>query len=558
MIDKNIAIYSRKSKYSDKSESIDSQIEFCKTFAKSKYGNNIDFTIYIDEGFSGGSIERPQYKNLLLDIKNGHLDVLICYKIDRISRSFIDFANLQEIIAKYKVNIISASEGFDTSTPWGTSVLNILMIFAQLERNNVSERVRDTMLYYAKQGRWTGGLTPTGFESKSINYIDNFGQQKKMVILFPIDEEIKVIKIVYERYLQLQSLNKLEKWLIQNNYMSKKDNYFSTATIRELLRNPVYVVADKDIYNYFITNGSEICNPKDEFTGEFSLMPYNRTDKKTLKDKPIDKWILAISHHKGIISSTEWIQVQNLLKTNSTVMPRTGTAKLGLFSGLIICSNCGSIMRVKNGRFKKETGLQEFYYVCSLKEKSHKDKCNTKNLIGYNVEKTVLNYIQELGNFIKAFNIKLESQNIVHSKNSDIELIKNLQNELKHKNESIQNLLFQLSQNSESTAGKYITYQIENLDTQINEIKNNINNINLESESEKIKISDIEIIKEALLNILMINKINDYNIKHKLINILIKSMLWDGNTLTIKFNSKIYEQTLQTFNNNRQSSNTSC
>ncbi len=549
----NIAVYSRKSKYSDKSESVDSQIEFCKNFAKSKYGEHIDFTIYVDEGFSGGSTDRPQYKKLLSDIRKNNYDILMCYKIDRLSRSFIDFASLQELIIKYKINIISASEGFDTSTPWGTSVLNILMIFAQLERNNVSERIRDTMLHYAKQGRWTGGLTPTGFESKSINYTDNFGQEKKMVILSPIDEEIEIVKTVYQKYIEMQSLNGLEKWLIQNNFKSKKDNYFSVSTIRDLLRNPVYVVSDTSIYDYFISEGSEVCNPRESFTGEYSIMPYNRVDKKNFKNKPADEWIIAIGYHKGIISSKDWLYVQSLLKSNSMIMPRAGTAQFGLFSGLITCSHCGNLMRVKNGRFKKEIGLQEFYYICSLKERSHKDKCNVKNLVGYDIEKIVLNYLQELGNDMDIFNKQLEKNNIIYSKNNDsnLKLLEKLNSDLKLKEQSIQNLVFQLSQNSNSTAGKYITQQIELIDSEINQINGKISTIKLEIENEKNRELNIVALKEALSKVSMINEIDDYKLKRHLIKTLIESMVWDGNILTLNFKT---DEALQTFYDQRKSS----
>lgn len=534
-----IAIYTRKSKYSDKSESIESQIEFCKQFAKIHYPTINNIIVYSDEGFSGKNSDRPQYKKFLSDLKSKEFAALICYKIDRISRSLVDFTNLQEYLKKYDINIISASEGFDTSTPWGQAVLNILMIFAQLERNNVSERVKDTMLYYGRQGRWTGGLTPTGFESKSIQYKDSFGQDKKMVILSPIESEINIVKLIYQKYLDWQSLSMIETLLSQEGIKTKKDNYFSAATIRDILINPVYAAADKDVYNFFYEKGSEICNDEKEFDGNFSILPYNREDKKRLITKPVNEWIIAISRHKGVIKGSDWVEVQNILSKNKIKKPRIGTAQYGIFSGLIKCASCGSTMRIKNGRTKEDGKAKDFYYVCNLKEISHLKKCNMKNIIGHAMEPVILNFIEEYAKkgdlfekLIKENKIKNENLN-----NTKDDKLNNYKNKVKENEQAIKNLIFQMSKTSNASVGEYISEQISKLDEEITVLNEKIALISLELSEEKTNELNYLTLQKALTQIKEIEKIDDTKIKRNLMKQIIDYMEWDGQNLTINFKS---------------------
>lgn len=532
-----LAIYTRKSKYSDKSESIDSQINFCKQFAKVHYQDIENFEIYVDEGFSGKNSDRPQYKKLLNDLKTGEFKALICYKIDRISRSLVDFTNLQEYLKKYDINLISASEGFDTSTPWGQAVLNILMIFAQLERNNISERIKDTMLYYGRQGRWTGGLTPTGFKSKTITYKDSFDHEKNMVILCPVDEEIKTVKLIYEKYAQVQSLGVLESFLATEGIKTKKDNYFSASTIRDILINPVYAVADKNVYNFFLEKGSEICNDEKEFDGNFSILPYNREDKKRLLTKPVKDWIIAISRHKGIIDGEKWVEVQRILSENGSKKPRAGTAQYGIFSSLIKCANCGSTMRIKNGRTRNNGEFKEFYYMCNLKEITHLSKCKIKNIVGHEMEPIILNFIEEYAKSSNLFEELIKKSKVNNSNlyNEKQETLSNYKTELAEKEKAINNLISQMEQALDGAAGKYIIQQINKLDTEITALNEKIAIMTIELSEEKVIEFDYLALQRALMQITEIHKIKDTKIKRNLMKQIIDYMEWDGENLTIYF-----------------------
>lgn len=527
----HIAIYTRKSKYNDKSESTKSQEEFCKNFANMKYPNeNIVFSIYTDEGYSGADTTRPQYINLLKDIKNKMFDILITYKIDRISRSFIDFANLQQFLSKNSVDIISAAEGFDTSSPWGKSVLNILMVFAELERNNVSQRIKDTMTHYAKMGRWTGGLSPTGLKGKIINYKSENGIQKRMTVLTEIPEETKTIEFIYKKYTELKSLSKLCKCINKNGIKTKKGNEFSPSALRDILKNPVYAAADKNTYEYFSKLGCGIYADICKFNGHFGITVYNRFDKKHIKKQPPKNWIISVGNHKAIIKGKDWIETQKILNENSINIPRKGTAKLAVFSGMIYCKNCGSLMRVKNGRINKKTNKKEYYYVCSLKEKSHCTKCTMKNITGNQFEKQFYTFIKNYLNNYKSVCLKLKNLSVIKKNN-----LKNKENDYKKeislKKKSLDNLIIQLSQTSDITAGKYIASYINKLDIEICNLENKLKELSIDS---CVNNSDFKKILNVFESI-------DYlftlpaEIKNCIFKSIISKFEWDGKNIIIYF-----------------------
>ncbi len=566
-----IAIYTRKSKYSDKSESIDSQIEYCKKSAKLHFPDINDYEIYVDEGFSGGNIDRPEFKRMIEDIKKSkNFKALICYKIDRISRSLTDFTTLQQKLEKKDIHILSASEGFDTSTPWGVAVLNILMIFAQLERNNVSERIKDTMLHYAKSGRWTGGTTPLGFESKSITYRDNFNQEKNMTVLSPIKKEIEIVEIIFNKYIELRSLNSVVTYLVQNDIKTRKNFQFSVSTVRNILINPVYVIADIDSFNFFKRNNCDIYNDEKAFNSEYGVIPYNREDKKKNIEKPINEWLIAIGKHKGIIDGKTWVMVQNILKENSQKSPRLGTAKYGVLSGLIKCNNCGSTMRIKGGRINA-SGVQDFYYVCSLKETSKRKKCDIKNISGLKAEQTIIETLYEYSKNIP-FNSLIERNNIhiTYSNNDTKKNLDKLNLEINKIKIAIDNLLDKLSQSSDENVDKIIFNKLSELNKEQVALEDKKAILELEHNKEKINNLNLLSLQEAFKNIKDFNTIEDIKQKRNIIKLLIEEIDWNGEKMIIRFNTddsinfnKAMKQldsheNMWTFHSRRQSGSTFC
>lgn len=152
------AIYARQSVDKKDSISIESQIEFCKYELK---GGNCKE--YKDKGYSGKNTERPQFQQLMRDIESGLVRKVVVYKLDRISRSILDFAKMMDFFQKYEVEFVSSTEKFDTSTPMGRAMLNICIVFAQLERETIQKRVQDAWYSRCQRGFKMGGKTPTGF-----------------------------------------------------------------------------------------------------------------------------------------------------------------------------------------------------------------------------------------------------------------------------------------------------------------------------------------------------------------------------------------------------------
>ena len=135
--------------------------------------------VYEDEGFSGGNLERPQFKKMMNDAKAGKLSAIIVYRLDRISRNIGDFASLIEELNDLRISFVSIKEQFDTSSPMGRAMMYIASVFSQLERETIAERIRDNMHELSKTGRWLGGTTPTGYSSEQVQKVAVDGKVRK-------------------------------------------------------------------------------------------------------------------------------------------------------------------------------------------------------------------------------------------------------------------------------------------------------------------------------------------------------------------------------------------
>lgn len=209
-----VAIYSRKSKFTGKGESIANQIEECKKYCLymlHKAEENIAFTVYEDEGYSGKDLERPAMKKLLGEL--AQYDFFVCYRLDRVSRSVSDFSNFIKKLERADVEFISVSESFDTTKPMGRAMMNITSAFAELERDTITERIVDNMTALAKTGRWLGGTTPLGFESEKIHF-ERQGKARSYFKLTEKPKELDTVRQIYKKYLELGSLTKLSGFLL--------------------------------------------------------------------------------------------------------------------------------------------------------------------------------------------------------------------------------------------------------------------------------------------------------------------------------------------------------
>ena len=220
---KQYVIYSRKSKFTGKGESIENQIEMCRQYIATHFGEveAKRALVFEDEGFSGGNLERPQFKKMMKESQKTKFAAIVVYRLDRISRNIGDFAKLIEDLGDREIDFISIREQFDTSSPMGRAMMYIASVFSQLERETIAERIRDNMHELSKTGRWLGGTTPTGYESEAVTNVTIDGKTKKACKLKEIPEEIRLVELIYNKFLETGSLTKTDQYLLECQYKTK-------------------------------------------------------------------------------------------------------------------------------------------------------------------------------------------------------------------------------------------------------------------------------------------------------------------------------------------------
>ncbi len=227
------AIYTRKSSEEGldmEFNSLDAQREACEAYVTSQRceGWAAIRERYDDGGFSGGTLERPGLKQLLTDIEDGLIDVIVVYKIDRLSRSLMDFARLVEIFDRHSVTFISVTQSFNTTTSMGRLTLNILLSFAQFEREVIGERIRDKVAASRKRGMWMGGWAPMGYDVKD----------RKLVIN---QAEAATLRQIFERFVELGSATVLATELADKGVRNKRGRLIDKGFLYKLLNNRVYI-----------------------------------------------------------------------------------------------------------------------------------------------------------------------------------------------------------------------------------------------------------------------------------------------------------------------------
>lgn len=489
-----VAIYSRKSKFTGKGDSIENQIEMCKAHVQAHINKDAEFIIYEDEGFSGGNINRPEFKKLMNDARNKKIDLLICYRLDRISRNVSDFSSVLETLQENKVDFVSIKEQFDTSSPMGRAMIYIASVFAQLERETIAERVKDNMLEMAKNGKWTGGKIPLGFKSEKSYFYDDEGKKRQQTSLVHNTEDLEFVKFLYEKYLELGSLHKLEVYTHQNNIRSASGRLFEKSTLKLVLQNTIYVKANSNVIDYLQTKG---CRVYGEIDNEHSLLTYNKTEsvhkngKQTKANKSPSEMFAAVSSVIGYLEPELWLRVQYQFDKNRDTFPRLGKTHNSLLTGKIFCGSCKSRLIVQHGNVSAKTGKRHLYYNCYLKKVSKRQLCDVKNVKLERVEEAVLQTLKSL-----SYNKNLFLSNLknINSKDNNNELL-SLKKQLEEKNSQINVLVDKLSKDHDDLITDVLFSKITELKKECNIIENNINALkkeNLENENNKLEFSLVE------------------------------------------------------------------
>ena len=302
------AIYGRQSVDRQDSISIESQLEFCKFELKGAS----NYKEYTDKGYSEKNTDRPQFQQLVRDIEQGLIQRVIVYKLDRISRSIIDFSNMMEIFQKYNVEFVSSTEKFDTSTPMGRAMLNICIVFAQLERETIQKRVTDAYYSRCRKGFHMGGTASYGFKIEPT-VID--GINTKKLVIDPVESQH--IKLMYEMYADpSNSLGDIARHFTEQGIFIESDEIHKSS-LSDMMKSPHYVQADLAVYEFFKSQGADIANDAADFTGLNGCYLFQGRDVKIPKQTTAKDQVLVVAPHEGFIPSEIWLKVRARLMGNA-------------------------------------------------------------------------------------------------------------------------------------------------------------------------------------------------------------------------------------------------
>lgn len=340
------AIYTRKSTEHGlelEFNSLDAQREACEAYIRSQAAEGWKLLLnrYDDPAYSGGNLDRPALQTLLSDIKVGRIDIIVVYKIDRLTRSLSDFAKLIEIFDQHKVSFVAITQQFNTTSSMGRLTLNVLLSFAQFERELSSERVRDKIAASRKRGKWTGGGVPLGYDVKN----------KKLVIN---EVETLTVRRIFNLYLKQRSIGKLIQSLDQVGLVSKRRTVkgrdvgripFTHGPLAHLLKNRIYL--------------GEIAHHGNWFAGE----------------------------HEPLIEKGLFDQVQQLLQQQSITRRLRRTESGTLLSGILF-DDRGNRM---SPSFSTKKGVRYRFYISSAVLRSRKHEAGSLSRVpAHEIERAVI------------------------------------------------------------------------------------------------------------------------------------------------------------------------
>lgn len=390
------AIYARQSVDRIDSISIESQIEYCKYETR-----GASYRVYSDKGYSGKNTDRPEFQEMLAAIRRGEIKRVICYKLDRCSRSILDFANMIDEFQQYNVEFVSCTEKFDTASPMGRAMLNICIVFAQLERETIQQRVADAYRARSQRGFYMGGRIPYAFKLEP--YLLH-GKKTSRYAICP--DEADILRKIYNKYAYPQtSIGDVIQYLNENGLKNSrtKDGNWSKSYLSSILKNPIYVKADIDVYHFFKNQGTKVLNDPEEFIGTNGCYLFTDNTEKR-KQLSLEGHTLVIAPHQGFIPSDLWLKCRRKC-LNSKQIAKPIKAKNTWLAGKIKCPYCGYALVIKKWKNNR-------YYMCS-RHLNNKMLCaGVGGLIADDIEAIVLESVSEKTALLGNLSARTTSQNI--------------------------------------------------------------------------------------------------------------------------------------------------
>ena len=531
---KEFAIYSRKSKFTGKGESIGNQVELCREHIHARYGDSAaeNAAVFEDEGFSGGNLNRPGYQRMMKAAHEGKFRAIVVYRLDRISRNISDFSALIEELSRLKVDFVSIREQFDTGSPMGRAMMYISSVFSQLERETIAERIRDNMRELAKTGRWLGGATPTGYASESVRSVSVDGKTRKMCQLKLIPEEAEIVRDIYRLFAEYDSLTAVETELLRRQSVTKTGKNFTRFSIKNILQNPVYLTADADAYRYFADRQAEIFSTLSAFDGVHGILAYNRTDQEKGRAAiplPVNEWIITVGQHPGIIPAKTWIQVQESLERNKSKGYRKPRSNEALLTGLLFC-RCGSRMYPKLTKRMTADGKPIYTYVCKMKERSQRSRCNLRNANGNALDEGIIEEIKKLSGDDSHFIEQLEKSKRFYtgSRGQYDATLDELRKEYAENEKKITGLADSLADLGDGAARKRVAARIEELSRAGETLRVRIGELEGLTEQKALSDMEFDLMRQLLTNFR--DSIDAMSVAEKraAVRTLIRKVIWDG------------------------------
>lgn len=425
------AIYTRKSTEEGLNQafnSLDAQREAAEAYIASQRhdGWTLVPTQYSDGGYTGANIERPGVRQLLADIGTGQIDCVVVYKVDRLSRSLIDFARMMGLFEKHGVCFVSVTQQFNTNTPLGRLTLNILLSFAQFEREIISDRTRDKQVAARKKGKWTGGHILLGYDldSRAGKLVINPDEAERVREMFRLYLEGTSVQEIAQRFDKLGWRNK--QWTTQDGKL------YGGSPLR---RCHIYKLLGNIIYTGQVQVGNEV------FPGE----------------------------HDAIIDQRTFELAQVKLKDNAWKAGNPHRVKMdALLRGMIYCSCCGSGMYSTYSANKER---RYRYYVCYRSQQKLESYCTSRSVSAPSVEEAVVESIRRVGVHpdVLAETARATRQRLA-------EVVAGLREELSTMNGRVKNLKSQIARlrNREAARSTEIREQLAAAETRAEELRKEI------------------------------------------------------------------------------------
>ena len=343
------AIYARQSIDKKDSVSIEAQIEFCRKFAAE------NAQVFQDRGFSGKNIDRPAFRRLMEAVEAGQVGKIYVYRLDRFSRSISDFGQVWNTLEYHNVEFVSVTENFDTSSPMGRAMLNIVLVFAQLERETIAERVRDNYRHRFSLGAWPGGPAPYGFSLTKIT-----DEEGRKVSSLTANEFSAVVVRIFEQYAgDGASLRGVAQSLNQDGIPGPKRKTWDNVTLSRMIHSPLYVRATEDVYWWYLAKGLRPRQEPAAFDGVHACNVIGKRNRSKGKHQAPEEQYFSLSNHRGFIPAELWLHCQAKLEQNAQVA-QNAASRHSWLTGLLKCGSCGYAVKIV-----RDSRSGTYYLNCS-------------------------------------------------------------------------------------------------------------------------------------------------------------------------------------------------